>query len=73
MSIADHFEHVPEAALVRDYDSSSARRQFKVSLVLIVVIAMGASALGFVVRFDQPAVAGGGSVVTPSYAGTLSR
>ena len=74
MSIADHFEHAPDAGFVRNYDSSSARRQFNVSLILIVVIAVAASALAFLVRFDQPTdrSAAGVTPVAPSYVGSLT-
>ncbi|MDR3408657.1 MAG: hypothetical protein P4L68_09175 [Methylovirgula sp.] len=55
MSIADHFDHAPDAGLVRSYDLRSARRQFQVSLILIVVLTVSAFALGLLVRFDPPA------------------
>ncbi len=55
MSIADHFDHTPDAGFVRSYDSRSARRQFRVSLALVFVLGISASALGFLVRFDPPA------------------
>jgi hypothetical protein len=54
MSIADHFYHAPDAGFVRSYDSQAARRQFQVSLVLILILAVAAFALGLLVRFDQP-------------------
>ena len=74
MSIADHFEHAPDAGFIRDYDAGSARRQFNISMVLIVIIAAAAVALGAVVRFDGPASAPSGAAQTaapPSYAGRL--
>ena len=55
MSIADHFDHAPDAGFVRSYDSRAARRQFQVSLVLIVILTVSAFALGILVRFDPPA------------------
>ena len=54
MSIADHFDHAPDAGFVRSYDSRAARRQFQVSLVLIVILTVAAFALGLLVRFDEP-------------------
>jgi hypothetical protein len=74
MSIADHFDHTPDAGFVRNYDSGSARRQFNVSLMLVAVIAVAALALGFLVRFDQ-SVGDRAAVspVMPSYVGSLSR
>ena len=71
MSIADHFEHAPDASFVRDFDASTARRQFSLSLVLIAVIALAASALGAVVRFDGPATQGAAGVAPPAYVGKL--
>jgi hypothetical protein len=57
MSIADHFEHRPDASFVRRYDSSSARRQFQLSLVLMIVLAIAAFALGTMIRFDDAVAA----------------
>ena len=75
MSIADHFEHTPDTGFIRDYDSNSARRQFNVSLILVAVIAIAATALGFLVRFDSPSSAPIQTVQSisapPSYAGHL--
>ncbi len=74
MSIADHFHHAPDAGFVRNFDGDAARRQFRVSMVLVVVIAMAAAALGAVVRFDGPAVVDASvisPVVPPYYAGHL--
>ena len=72
MSIADHFEQAADSSFVRDYDATTARRQFNFSLVLIVVIALAASALGAVVRFDSPAPqTSAASASLPAYAGRL--
>ncbi len=57
MSIADHFYHAPDAGFVRAYDPRAARRQFQVSLALIVILALAAFALGMLVRFDGPSSA----------------
>ena len=73
MSIADHFERAPDAGFIRNYDSGAARRQFHVSLMLIVVITLAATALGLLVRFDAP-VASSAVMQTstpPAYAGKL--
>jgi hypothetical protein len=64
MSIADHFDHAPDAGFVRSYDSQAARRQFQVSLVLILILTVAAFALGLLVRFDEPANKIGPSPVT---------
>ncbi|MHB8886486.1 MAG: hypothetical protein ACYC5H_15670 [Methylovirgula sp.] len=55
MSIADHFYHAPDAGFVRTYNSQAARRQFQVSVALILILAAAAFALGLLVRFDDPA------------------
>ena len=54
MSIADHFYHAPDAGFVRSYNSYVARRQFQVSVALILILALAAFALGMLVRFDDP-------------------
>ena len=73
MSIADHFEQAPDARFIRDYDSVAARRQFNMSLTLIVVIALAASALAFLVRFDGPVANAPTAALSapPAYAGHL--
>ena len=58
MSIADHFYHTPDASFVRSYDSHAARRQFQVSVALILILALAAFALGMLVRFDDPSAMG---------------
>ncbi len=55
MSIADRFDPLPDAGFVRFYDARTARRQFQVSLALVVILAMAAFALGVLLRFDPPA------------------
>ncbi len=54
MSIADHFDNRHDAGFVRSYDALAARRQFQVSLILVVVLAAAAIALGVVAHFDRP-------------------
>ena len=72
MSIADHFDQSPDAGFIRNYDRTTARRQFHVSLMLIVVIALAATALGFLVRFETPSAQVSSAMVSaPAYAGKL--
>lgn len=52
MSVADHFDHTPDAGFIRAYDSQAARRQFQVSVVLILILTFAAFALGLLIRFD---------------------
>jgi hypothetical protein len=54
MSIADRFDPMPDAGFVRFYDPRTARRQFQVSLALVVILAIAAVALGFLLQFDEP-------------------
>ncbi len=61
MSVADHFDHIPDAGFIRSYDAHMARRQFQVSMILIIVLALAAFALGLLVRFD-----GSGSSTMPA-------
>jgi len=76
MSIADHFDHAPDAGFIRTYDSQTARRQFQVSVVLILVLAMAAFALGLLVRFDDTssamAPASPAKAIDTHFAGQLS-
>lgn len=55
ISIHHQFDRVPESGLVRAYDFRAARRQFKISVALIVVLTMAAFAFGFTARPDMPA------------------
>ena len=52
MSIANHFDHRRDAGFVRSYDLQAARRQLQVSLILILVMAGAAIALGLMTRLD---------------------
>jgi hypothetical protein len=54
MSIADHFRREPDAGFVRSYDPQAARRQFQISLLLIMILTLAAFTLGLLVRFDEP-------------------
>lgn len=74
MSIADHFQQAPDAGFIRNYDGQAARRQFRVSMVLVAVIAVAAAALGAFVRFDTPSQATSemsAPIAPPHYAGKL--
>ena len=66
MSIADHFEMVPDGRGPRAYDTRMARRQFQSSLVLIVILAAAAFALGLLVHRDRPAQEAPAALERPS-------
>ncbi|MEI9915638.1 MAG: hypothetical protein WDN29_07300 [Methylovirgula sp.] len=55
MSIADHFDHTPDAGFVAVTIRAPRGRQFQVSLALVVVLGISAFVLGLLVRFDPPA------------------
>jgi len=55
ISIQHQFDRAPANGFVRAYDFRAARRQFKISVALIVILAMAAFAFGFSARPDLPA------------------
>jgi hypothetical protein len=66
MSIADNFDHKSDAGFVRAYDARAARRQFQVSIVLAVVLALAAIALGILTQLAPPIAAGRSSALNAS-------
>jgi hypothetical protein len=69
MSIANHFDRRRDAGFVRSYDLRSARRQFQVSLILILVMAGAAIALGLMTRLDLPGPLGHHAVLRSGIPG----
>jgi hypothetical protein len=65
MSIADNFDHKSDAGFVRAYDARAARRQFQVSGILVVVLALAAIALGMLTQLAPPIATGRSSAVKP--------
>ena len=55
MSLVDKFEDQMEPAFTRSFDRDSARRQFRVSLLLVAAMAMAAFVLGFALPIGSPA------------------
>ena len=53
MSLVDRFENQQEQAFTRSYDRESARRQFRVSLVLVAAMATAAFVLGFAMPVEK--------------------
>jgi hypothetical protein len=53
MSFADNSEPNSDAGFVRAYDSHAARRQFQVSLALVLVLGLAAMALGLLTQLDR--------------------
>jgi hypothetical protein len=66
MSIADNFDHKSDAGFVRAYDARAARRQFQVSSMLVLVLALAAIALGILTQLAPPIAAGRSSVFNAS-------
>lgn len=54
MSLVDKFEHRLEPAFTRSFDPESARRQFRMSLVLVGAMAFAAFILGFALPLNAP-------------------
>jgi hypothetical protein len=54
MSLVDRFDDQQEPAFTRSFDRDSARRQFQVSAVLVVAMAIAAFVLGFALPIDSP-------------------
>lgn len=52
MAILDHFERVEEPGFTRSVDPRSARRQLNISLGLIVVLAIAATAVTLSLRAE---------------------
>ncbi len=65
MSIADNFDHTCDAGFVRAYDARSARRQFQVSSMLVIVLALAAIALGILTLLSPPITTGRSSATRP--------
>ena len=53
MSLVDKFESNEEPGLARGFDRESARRQLRMSLVLVAAMAGAAFVLGFSVPVDK--------------------
>jgi hypothetical protein len=58
MTIADNFGPKSDAGFVRAYDARAARRQFQVSLALVLVLGLAAIALATVPQLDRSAAKG---------------
>lgn len=66
MSIADNFDRKSDAGFVRAYDARAARRQFQVSTMLVIVLALAAIALGILTQLAPPIATGRSSAAKPS-------
>jgi hypothetical protein len=66
MSIADNFDHQSDAGFDSAYDARAARRQFQVSIMPVLVIALPAIALGILTPLAPPVATGGFSAFNAS-------
>ncbi len=66
MSIADNFDHKSDAGFDRAYDARAARRQFQVSIMPVLVLALPAIALGIFSPLAPPVATGGSSAPNAS-------
>jgi hypothetical protein len=62
MSITNNFDRLPDAGFTRSFDVQSARRQFQLSLVLVLILAVATFMLGLMIRFDTPISASLGQI-----------
>jgi hypothetical protein len=53
MFTANDLDKNPDAGFLRAFDAQSARRQFQVSVALILVVDLAAFAVGALARLDQ--------------------
>jgi hypothetical protein len=51
MPAAEKFGPEPEAGFVRAFDAAAAKRQFQISIALLLVLAFAASALGVLAAY----------------------
>jgi hypothetical protein len=66
MAIADNFDHKSGAGFVRAYDARTARRQFQVSIMLVLVLALAAGALEMLTQLAPPIAIGRTSALNAS-------
>ena len=62
MSLVDKYEDNTQTPYVQRFDRDSARRQFRVSLLLIVAMAISAFVLGFAMPVGGPPASPTGSL-----------
>jgi hypothetical protein len=54
MSLVDKFDDTAEPAYTRAFDRETARRQLRVSIVLVAAMAVAAFVLGFALPLNTP-------------------
>lgn len=71
MSLVDKYDNKNQSGYVRRFDRESARRQFRLSLLLIVAMALSAFVLGFAMPVGSPATTMGAGVDQTVFSGRL--
>lgn len=71
MSLVDKFDNKTEPGLSRRFDRESARRQFRVSVLLIIAMALSAFVLGFAMPVGNPTEQTNPTVESSGFSGRL--
>lgn len=71
MSLVDKFENKTEPGYTRRFDRESARRQFRVSILLIIAMALSAFVLGFAMPVGTPATQPNAAADKAGFSGRL--
>jgi hypothetical protein len=71
MSLVDKYDDKIEPVFNRTFDRESARHQFRVSILLIVAMALSAFVLGFAMPVSNPAKSTGAVVDNTGFSGRL--
>ena len=71
MSLVDRFEDQSEPAFTRSFDRDSARRQFRVSMLLVSAMAVAAFVLGFALPLSSTSPQPQATADNGAFAGRL--
>ena len=71
MSLVDKFDNKTEPGYSRPFDRESARRQFRVSVLLIIAMALSAFVLGFAMPVGNPTTQTNSAMENSGFSGRL--
>lgn len=71
MSLVDKYDDKTESGYIRKFDRESARRQFRVSLLLIIAMAVSAFVLGFAMPVAGPTSQANSAMDNTGFSGRL--
>lgn len=71
MSLVDKFDNKTEPGFSRPFDRESARRQFRVSVLLIIAMALSAFVLGFAMPVGNQSSQTNSDKLTSGFSGRL--